>query len=110
MTILKKSILFEPVFFGADIETIAKAKTYSVAMHRFFGVKPTMDIRDRYVRLFYTGDALKEAQQAYYTMLLPGEESDVKIDYLPIVLNPTAKRYKIPLLVASAVLALLVIR
>jgi len=105
---IKKNILFEPVFFGTDIETVARAKTYSVAMNRFFGVTPIMDVQEKYVRLFYKGDDLKKAQIAYAKMIEPGSESDIKIDYMPIFMNPTLKRYKVPLLVVTAILVYLV--
>lgn len=105
---LMKNILSDKIFLGADIETIAKAKTYQLAMKRFFNVEPSLDIREDHVRLFYKKEDLHTAQKSYANMIAQGGESDIKIDYLPVILNPTVKRYKLPIMIIAASLIFLI--
>lgn len=80
---------------GADLITIGKAKSYSLYMKKLLSAEPTMDIQDKYVRLFYEPNELKKAQNTFNNMLKPGTETDIKIDYLPVMLPVLLKKYSL---------------
>lgn len=52
-------------YLGADLKTIAEARARSFVIGQYFGVKPDMDIQDKYVRIYFTPDKLQRAQQNF---------------------------------------------
>lgn len=53
----------------ADIATITQAKLTQEAFARVLGVKPSLDIREDHVRVYYPPDRLKQAQNAFKLMM-----------------------------------------
>lgn len=73
-------------FMGADIKTIAEARARAFILEQYFGVKPDLDIQEKYVRIFYTPDKLQEAQENFKNNMKkpPGKvRSDMNQVFVP---------------------------
>lgn len=68
----------------ADLETIAKAKVYGVALKQFFGQEPSYDYQADHVRIYYQPDRLKRVQERIKELAAAGP-SDIRVDWLPMV-------------------------
>lgn len=89
-------------FLGANLETIGKAKLYAMALNRFLGVMPSLDIQDKYVRVFYPPDKLARAQ-AGFKVAMEQPPGKVRGDIAPIVTPYFVKKYA-PAIAGSLVL------
>jgi hypothetical protein len=92
------------MILGADILTIAKAKSYQLALLKLLKANPEMDIREKNIRLFYLREERKKAQKTFENMLKPKKETDIKIDYLPVILPVLIKKYWLHAAIAAAFL------
>jgi len=76
----------------ADIETIGKSKLIQAGLQKLLGIKPTLDIRDKYVRVFYPPDKLKMAQDNF-KKVVEKEPGKIRVEIAPIVTPYYVKKF-----------------
>lgn len=76
----------------ADIITVGKAKLYQQALFGILNVKPELDIRQNYVRVFYPPNKLKAAQKGFKN-LMSRRSTDLKIDLRPVIVPSVLGKY-----------------
>ena len=76
----------------ASIETISKAKLYSMGLQRFFNAKPSLDIQQDHVRVFFPDNELTKAQNQF-SAIMTAEPSDVRIDMGNALMPGLIKKY-----------------
>lgn len=82
----------------ADVLLIAKAKAYQKSIGKVFGIDPELDIKENEIRVYYPPDKLRKVQQKFNESLK--KESDIKVDWLPIITPHLLTNYLPYLLVA----------
>ncbi len=87
----------------ADLITIGKAKLTAKGLERLLGVKPSLDIQEDHVRVYYVGSDLVRAQKRFKDITTKGP-SDVRVSFLPVITPALIKQYA-PWLVGGVVAA-----
>jgi hypothetical protein len=86
--------------------TIVKARLTGTMLQRFFGVKPSYDIQEKYVRIYWKPEDLPTARNTFYNLVESGDDS-IRVDFLPIVRPYVMRKYGIYIIGAAAALFLL---
>lgn len=82
----------------ANVILIAKAKAYQKSIGKVFGIDPELDIQKDKIRVYYPPDKLRKVQQKFKDSLK--KESDIQVDWLPIITPHLLTNYAPYLLVA----------
>lgn len=76
----------------ADLPTIAKAKMTSLALGRWLGIAPELDIQQDHVRLFWYSDQLKTVQDNFYNSMQE-KDKKLRVDIMPVLMPALIKKY-----------------
>jgi len=77
----------------ASIQSVAKAQTAGKLLKAITGIEPEYIYYDDYIRVTYKKEDLQEVQRKVSDLILnTSSDSDVKIDYFPIVAPVAIKK------------------
>jgi hypothetical protein len=78
----------------ADIRTIAKAKVTALALGKWLGIDPELDIQQDHVRLFWYPKDLKTVQNSFYNSMQE-KDKKLRVDIMPVLMPALIKKYGI---------------
>ena len=81
-------LLHNTELMGAEVMDIARAKLIQQGLRRLFDSEPEMDIQENRIRLFWRGEALRNAQRKMV-------DSDKNKDVVKVELGPVLRPYLI---------------
>lgn len=86
----------------ARVQQIAKARAIAAGIGRSIGVEPDLDIRDDYVRLYYSENKKQAASEAWTQFLNSVDKGDVRVDFTPELIPGLIQKYWLTALLGSA--------
>lgn len=86
----------------ASIQQIAKARAVAMGIGRSIGVEPDLDIREGYVRVYYSEGKKQAASEAWTTFLNTPDTADVRIDINSELMPGLIQKYWLTALIGSA--------
>lgn len=78
----------------ADIRDIAKAKLTAMALGKWLGVDPELDIQQDHVRIYWPVEKLAIAQDGF-SSAMQQKDKNIRVDLVPVLMPVLTKKYGI---------------